>query len=111
MTMNPRESAKPADTKVLGGSEGEDCGWVDYVQWSGVLDNPLPTDWTTISYTYDPFGRRIAKSYDGTVVARYLYDGPHIIAEYDGNNRLLRKYLHGPGEGVSPRISVLTYSG
>jgi len=28
---------------------------------------------------------------------RYLYDGPHVIAEYDGNNNLLRKYIYGPG--------------
>ena len=36
---------------------------------------------------------------------RYLYacgepaesNGPHVIAEYDGNNNLLRKYIYGPG--------------
>jgi len=28
---------------------------------------------------------------------RYVYDGPHVIAEYDGNNNLLRKYIYGPG--------------
>jgi hypothetical protein len=42
-------------------------------------------------------GRRIAKAYDGTVVAKYVYDGPSLIAEYDGNDNLLRKYLYGPG--------------
>jgi len=26
----------------------------------------------------------------------YLYDGDHIIAEYDGNNNLVRKYVYGP---------------
>jgi len=24
-------------------------------------------------------------------------NGPHVIAEYDGNNNLLRKYIFGPG--------------
>ncbi len=28
---------------------------------------------------------------------RYVHDGDHIIAEYDGNNNLLRKYIYGPG--------------
>jgi RHS repeat-associated protein len=41
-------------------------------------------------------GRRIAKSYDGQTVARYLYDGGHILADYDGNGALLHKYIYGP---------------
>ncbi|MHC4541108.1 MAG: hypothetical protein ACYS74_15220, partial [Planctomycetota bacterium] len=28
---------------------------------------------------------------------RYVHDGGHVIAEYDGNNNLLRKYIYGPG--------------
>jgi RHS repeat-associated protein len=41
-------------------------------------------------------GRRIAKSYDGQTVARYLHDGAHILADYDGNGTLLHKYIYGP---------------
>jgi len=26
---------------------------------------------------------------------RYIYDGGNVIAEYDGNNNLTRKYIHG----------------
>ncbi|HPC96420.1 MAG TPA: RHS repeat-associated core domain-containing protein [Sedimentisphaerales bacterium] len=56
-----------------------------------------------ITYTYDPSGRRIAKDVDG-VVTKYLYDGDQCIAEYacpepaewDANDVLLRKYIHGP---------------
>jgi RHS repeat-associated protein len=59
------------------------------------------TDWQAQSYTitcaYDPSGRRIAKSYDGQTVATYLYDGGHILADYDGNGALLHKYIYGPG--------------
>jgi len=29
--------------------------------------------------------------------SRYVYDGGNVIAEYDGNNNLLRKYIYGPG--------------
>jgi len=42
-------------------------------------------------------GRRIAKAYDEVTVVKYLYDGDHCIAEYDGNDQLLRKYIYGPG--------------
>ncbi|HPC96155.1 MAG TPA: RHS repeat-associated core domain-containing protein [Sedimentisphaerales bacterium] len=59
--------------------------------------------WEQITYTYDPSGRRIAKDVDG-VVTKYLYDGDQCIAEYacpepaewDANDVLLRKYIHGP---------------
>ena len=74
-------------------------GWVDKVQWTGQVpppQGPLPTVWDQLSYVYDPAGRRIEKKYDGTTVVKYLYDGGHYLAEYDGSNNLLRKYLYGP---------------
>jgi RHS repeat-associated protein len=69
-------------------------GWVDYVRWSGSV--PDPNGWQTLTYTYDPAGRRIAKAVDGTTTVKYLYDGDHCIAEYDGAGSLLRKYIFGP---------------
>jgi len=69
-----------------------DCGWVDYVQWPAAL-----TQWDTVSYVYDPGGRRIAKAYDGQAVMKYFYDGDQIIAEYDATGALVHKYIYGPG--------------
>jgi len=68
-----------------------DCGWVDYVQ------SPMPSDWKSIGYVYDPSGRRIEKKYDGQAVMKYLYDGDSIIAEYDATGALVHKYIYGPG--------------
>jgi len=34
------------------------------------------------------------------VVTRYAYDGPNLIAEYNGSNTLIRRYVHGPGSVV-----------
>jgi RHS repeat-associated protein len=45
-------------------------------------------------YTYDPFGRRISKTVNG-VVTKFLYDGDQIIAEYDGSDNLVAKYING----------------
>ena len=55
-----------------------------------------PLDFQTIDYKHDVYGRRSEKKVDG-FSTRYLYDGPQVIAEYDGNNNLLRKYIYGPG--------------
>jgi RHS repeat-associated protein len=76
---------------------------VDYVRWSGSV--PDPNGWQTITYTYDPAGRRIAKAVDGATAVKYVYDGDQCIAEYDGNNNLLRKYIFGPG--IDEPISMI----
>jgi len=53
------------------------------------------SDATVASYTYDWAGRRITKTYN-SVTTTYVYDGDHIIAEYEGST-LVRKYVYGPG--------------
>jgi len=53
-------------------------------------------NWQAIDYKHDVYGRRSEKKVDG-FSTRYLYDGDQVIAEYDGNNNLLRKYIYGPG--------------
>jgi len=78
------------------GEDGDDCGWVDFVQWSGPSPKQDTSNWQTINYKHDVTGQRSEKKVDG-FSTRYLYDGPQVIAEYDGNNNLLRKYIYGPG--------------
>ncbi len=78
-----------------GDSGGEDnCGWVDFVQWTQPSPTQDPDHWNTVKYKYDPSGRRVEKNVDG-YKTRYIYDGGNIIAEYDGNGNLTRKYIHG----------------
>jgi len=76
------------------GDGGENCGWVDFVQWTQPSPVQNPENWNTITYEYDPSGRRIEKDVDGYKTT-YVYDGGNVIAEYDGNNNLTRKYIHG----------------
>ncbi len=66
---------------------------MDWLQWSGSTP-PDPTNWDTITYTYDPAGRRIKKNVVGSHIVKYVYDGGHVIAEYDDSS-LLRKYIYG----------------
>ena len=63
---------------------GDDCGWVDYVQWSGPSQEQDTSNFQTINYKHDVYGRRSEKKVDGFSM-RYVYDGPQVIAEYDGN--------------------------
>ena len=49
-----------------------------------------------VIYGYDPFGRRISKTVDA-VTTTYIYDADQVIAEYDANNVLVRKYVYGLG--------------
>jgi len=80
-------------TKDSSGSEGSDCLWVDHVRWTGSMPGGGAP---VIAYTYDPSGRRIEKKVGGTVELKFVHDGDHLIAEYDGSDNLLRKYVYGP---------------
>ncbi len=52
----------------------------------------LPSS-TEITYTYDPKGRRIAKSVDSVVTEKYLWGGrTMLLAIYDDNDDLLVRY-------------------
>lgn len=46
--------------------------------------------------TYDPTGRLMSIA-QGGVTTKFLYDGTRMIAEYNGSNALLRRYVHGDG--------------
>jgi RHS repeat-associated protein len=47
------------------------------------------------AYAYDFMGRRISKTVVG-VTTTYVYNGPQILAEYEGGV-LARKFIYGPG--------------
>ena len=90
--------------KDSSGSSGDDCGWVDFVQWTGASPVPDSDNWQQLDFKYDVYNRRSEKFIDG-YATRYLYDGDHVIAEYDGNNNLLRKYVYG--HGIDQPVSMI----
>ncbi|MCM2268200.1 MAG: hypothetical protein NDI60_10560 [Elusimicrobiales bacterium] len=47
-------------------------------------------------YKYDPLGRRLGKSVDGSPT-HYIYDNEDIIAMLDGEGKVLQTFTHGPG--------------
>ena len=50
----------------------------------------------TAGLRYDPLGRLYEVS-GGSSTTRFLYDGDELVAEYDQNGGLLRRYVHGSG--------------
>jgi RHS repeat-associated protein len=50
---------------------------------------------TNVSLAYDPLGRLWQTS--GSTTTRFLYDGDELVAEYDVQSNLLRRYVHGSG--------------
>lgn len=49
---------------------------------------------------YDPLGRLYELNGTSEGVVRFLTDGDAIVAEYNGSGSMLRRYVHGAGEGV-----------
>ncbi|HEX8240839.1 MAG TPA: RHS repeat-associated core domain-containing protein [Allosphingosinicella sp.] len=50
-----------------------------------------------IALAYDPAMRLYQTSGGSAGTTRFGYDGTALIAEYNGSNALLRRYVHGPG--------------
>jgi len=62
----------------------------DYVnQLSSVA---LPASGGTVSFRYDPFGRRIQKASTSGTTTNYLYDGRELLEEVDNSGNVLARY-------------------
>ena len=57
---------------------------------------------STVTFKYDPFGRRIQKS--GATTTNYVYDGANTIEEVDSSGSLQAKYSQG---GIDEPLSEL----
>lgn len=60
-------------------------------------ENRLISTSSGAALAYDPLGRLWQVS-NGATTTRFLYDGDELVAEYDGANTLLRRYVHGGGD-------------
>jgi len=51
----------------------------------------------TATLVYDPLGRLFQTSGGAAGTTQFLYDGDELVAEYNGSNVVLRRYVHGIG--------------
>ena len=64
----------------------------EYSSRGELLHVDLP-DGTSIDYTYGPLGRRLAKSVNGTITRKYLWQGlTRLLAVYDGSGNMLMRF-------------------
>jgi RHS repeat-associated protein len=72
-------------------SDGTNTYTYDYENRLSTVTTPSHS----LSFGYDPLGRRISTTVDGTTTFS-ISDDMHVVAEYDGNNSLLREFTYGP---------------
>jgi RHS repeat-associated protein len=48
----------------------------------------------TITYIVDPANRRIGKQINGTLQSGFLYEGSRIVAQLDGNNQIVIRFVY-----------------
>lgn len=78
-------------------TEGADVTTYDYSSRGELLSVGLP-DSTTIDYAHDPLGRRMVKKVNGTIVAKYLWQGlTRLLAVYDGSDNLIMRFEYADG--------------
>ena len=51
---------------------------------------------TAVTLSYDPLGR-LQQTTANSTTTRFVYEGSDLVAEYDGSDNLLRRYVYGPG--------------
>lgn len=68
-----------------------------------VIRDAMGTMVREASYTYDVFDRRLSQAVDpdgagpaAMTRKRFVYDGPHVVLQFDENGHSTHRYLHGP---------------
>lgn len=59
-------------------------------------ENMLTSTSTGVTLGYDP-GLRLSQLTSGSTTTKFTFDGLNLLAEFDGANLLLRRYVFGPG--------------
>ena len=78
-------------------TDGSDMTTYDYSSRGELLEVQLP-DGRILSYEHDPLGRRIVKRIDGTIVAKYLWQGlTKLLAIYDDSDNLIQRFEYADG--------------
>ena len=87
-----RLSAYDANGNTLSDPSGKSYSW----DFENRLTQAVVPGTGTVTFKYDPFGRRIQKS-SPSFTSVFLYDGPEQIEEIDNSSNVLARYTHGPG--------------
>ena len=97
LTAGETQHQYSADGFLTQKTRGANSTQYEYSSRGELLHVDLP-DGTSIDYTYGPLGRRLAKSVNGTVTRKYLWqDLTKLLALYDGSGNLLMRFEYADG--------------
>jgi RHS repeat-associated protein len=97
LTAGETQHQYSADGFLTEKTRGSNSTQYEYSSRGELLHVDLPGG-TSIDYTYGPLGRRLAKSVNGTVTRKYLWQGlTQLLAVYDGSDNLLMRFEYADG--------------
>ncbi len=62
----------------------------------------------SVTYAYDPNGRRTTKTTSFTTTTNFIHDGDSEIAEYDSTGTLVRRFV--PGSAIDEYVAMIGYT-
>src|SRR5579885_2186018 len=65
----------------------------------------LPANGGTVTFKYDPFGRRVQKSFSAGGTTNYVYDAANVIEELDNSGNLIAR--HTDSDTIDETLSTL----
>ncbi len=71
----------------------------------GNLTTVTLPDGKSITYVVDPENHRVGKEINGARSEGFLYDGDRIVAQLDGNNKIVSRFVYATG-GTSPDYMI-----
>lgn len=86
------------DGNMTSGPLPEAPGESSTLEWDAenrLIETQTGASGPVVHYTYDPFGRRIAKSVSGGASELYIYDGWNLVVRYSGSGTALTSYFWG----------------
>jgi RHS repeat-associated protein len=83
---------------------GNDTTTYAYDLFGNLVHVAMP-DGTQIDYITDGLNRRIGKRVNGLLVQGFLYDDARVVAELDGSNQIVSRFVYGTRPNVPDYIS------
>jgi YD repeat-containing protein len=65
---------------------------IDFPTWMRLTSVTLPSSGGTVTFKYDPFGRRICKSLSSGGTSVFAYDGDNMIEETNSSGTVVARY-------------------
>jgi len=104
LTYGSTTYAYTANGEIASKTTGAQVTSYQYDVLGNLIAASLP-DGTQLSYVIDAENNRVGKMVNSVLVSGFLYDGSKIVAQLDGNNQVVARFVYGGGN-ASPDYMV-----